>query len=382
MSFLQKEITLPKLHVPARRRSGAPSPSHPRPARRPGRMPHARTGVVGLELGATQVIAARASVRDGRLVAEQAAVRPLPPGLVRDGLVVDEAGLATELRAMFSQAGLPKRVRVGLATPRTIVRVIDLPPLDEADVRAALPFQAQERIPMPLDRAVLDHQTVGLIDTPEGKRLRVIVVATEREGVERLVATLRSAGLRPAGVDLSVFAAIRTLAGAEPPTGPVLYAQLGDLVNLAIADAGVCHFTRQAPQGLAHVLGQLAEQRGCTIEEARAALLAAAGDGPGEPTPAELAEVGALLARVAGEIGSELRAAAEFYGTQFGATVSEGIVTGALAPLRGFVEALGDASGLTLRCGEADVARPDALGGLDPRVAPVAVGLSVGRVAP
>lgn len=381
MSFLQKEITLPKLRPPKRRRSPASAPaSHGTRARRSA--PRSRGGVVGLELGATQAIAARATVRDGRLVADRAAVRQLPAGLVRDGLVVDEAGLATELRAMFAEAKLPKRVRVGLATPRTIVRVIDLPPLDESDVRAALPFQAQERIPMPLDRAVLDHQTVGLVETPDGVRLRVIVVATERAGVERVAETLRSAGLRPVGIDLSVFAAIRALAGAQPPAGPVLYAQLGDLVNVAIADAGVCHFTRQAPQGLAHVLGRLAEQRGSTLEEAYALLLAAGSDGPDAPTAAETGEVGALLARVAGEIGSELRAAAEFYGTQFGATVSEGFVTGALAPLRGFVEALGEASGLVLRCGEAAVARPDALGGVDPRVAPVAVGLSVGRVAP
>ncbi len=38
---------------------------------------------------------------------------------------------------------------------------------------------------MPLDRAVMDFHKVGLVDTPEGQRLRVIVVVTEREGVDR-----------------------------------------------------------------------------------------------------------------------------------------------------------------------------------------------------
>ncbi len=37
---------------------------------------------------------------------------------------------------------------------------------------------------MPLDRAVMDYQTVGLVDTPAGRRLRVVVVVTEREGVD------------------------------------------------------------------------------------------------------------------------------------------------------------------------------------------------------
>ncbi len=141
------------------------------------------------------------------------------------------------------------------------LRVIDLPPLDDKDIRTALMMQAQERIPMPLERAVMDFQTVGLVDTPDGQRLRVIVVVTEREGVDQLLDTLRRAGLRPEGIDLSVFSVIRALSHLEQNQGPVLYAQLGDLVNIAIAESGVCRFTRQAPQGLAMVLGRLAENR-------------------------------------------------------------------------------------------------------------------------
>ena len=64
---------------------------------------------------------------------------------------------------------------------------------------------------MPLDRAVMDFHKVGLVDTAEGQRLRVIVVVTEREGVDVLLDTLRRAGLKPEGIDLSVFSVIRSL---------------------------------------------------------------------------------------------------------------------------------------------------------------------------
>src|SRR6185312_6307970 len=104
----------------------------------------------------------------------------------------------------------------------TVLRVIDLPPLDDKDIGTALQIQAQERIPMPLERAVMDFQKVGPVDTPEGERLRVIVVATEREGIEQLLETLRRAGLRPEGIDLSVFSAIRALSHLEQDEGPVL----------------------------------------------------------------------------------------------------------------------------------------------------------------
>ena len=338
--------------------------------------------MTGLEIGATQAIAAEARLEDGQIVTERVAARALPHGLMSEGLVTAPDRLAGELRELFAEHGFSKRVRVGLATPRTVLRVIDLPPLEERDIGAALLMQAQERIPMPLDRAVMDFHTVGLVDTPDGRRLRVIVVVTEKEGVERLLDTLKLAGLKAEGIDLSIFAVIRALAGVRQTPGPVLYAQLGDLVNIAIAESGVCRFTRQAPQGLAVVLERLAEMRAIPIDEAREVLQAIGRPRLDAGSPGDQ-DVFALLARAAVELGSELRAAAEFYSTQFGSgVVSAGVVTGQLAPVPGFVDSLAAASGLELVCGEVTAVSAEALGGVDARLAPVASGLAVGELGP
>jgi type IV pilus assembly protein PilM len=366
VTVLKKQLSMPSL--PTLR------------GRKPSRSGRRSATVTGLEIGATKAIAAQARLQGGQIVAERVAGRQLPAGLMRDGLVTDPDRLAGELKSLFSEYKFSKRVRVGLATPRTVLRVIDLPPLDDKDIRTALIMQAQERIPMPLDRAVMDFHKVGLVDTADGQRLRVIVVVTEREGVDLLLETLRRAGLKPEGIDLSVFSVIRSLNHhVDTAEGPVLYAQLGDLVNIAIAEAGVCRFTRQAPQGLAMVLGRLAENRGIPLEQAYALLHS--GDGDELVADGDIS-VADLLRRAALELGSELRAAAEFYSTQFGPdVVTTGVVAGALAPLPGFVEALSAASGLELTCGEVISGTPDALGDIDPRIAAVATGLAVGALA-
>jgi type IV pilus assembly protein PilM len=365
VSVLNKQLSLPSL--PSLR------------VRKPARSSRRSATVTGLEIGATRAIAAQARLQGGQIVAERVAGRQLPPDLMRDGLIIEPDRLASELKGLFSDHKLSKRVRVGLATPRTVLRVIDLPPLEDKDIRTALIMQAQERIPMPLDRAVMDFHKVGLVDTAEGQRLRVIVVVTEREGVDVLLDTLRRAGLKPEGIDLSVFSVIRSLNHhVDAGTGPVLYAQLGDLVNIAIAEAGVCRFTRQAPQGLAMVLGRLAENRGIPLEEAYALLHNGDGEGPLDDGDIPVA---GLLKRAALELGSELRAAAEFYSTQFGSEiVTTGVVAGPLAPLPGFVEVLSAASGLELTCGEVIAGSEDALGDVDARIAPVATGLAVGAL--
>ena len=368
MSILTTQLSMPRL-------PGVKLPSRPS---RPARSRRSAT-VTGLEIGATQAIAAQSSVQDGRIVVQRAEIRPFPLGLMRDGLVVDADGLAHELKEMFAEHKLPKAVRVGLATPRTVLRVIDLPPLDEKDIRAALMMQAQERIPMPLDRAVMDFQTVGLVDTPEGRRLRVIVVVTEREGVETLLDALRRAGLKPAGIDLSIFAVIRALRVSPQASGSILYAQLGDLANIAIAESGVCRFTRQAPQGLALLLERAAENLAIPVEEALE-LVRRAGTLPDAERDDSDDAVARIIERTASELGSELRAAAEFYSHQFGGEpVTTGIVAGPLAPLPGFVSALAAASGLALTAGE--VATADSAGDIDARLAPLAGGLAVGELA-
>ena len=81
---------------------------------------------------------------------------------------------------------------------------------------AAVRFQAQEQIPMPLDQAVLEHQVVGGVPAEEGAapQVDVVVVAARRDMVSSFVEPIRRAGLEPVGVDLSAFAMIRALADA------------------------------------------------------------------------------------------------------------------------------------------------------------------------
>src|SRR5581483_8067808 len=99
--------------------------------------------------------------RAGGTAVDRAAVAPLAPGVVRDGEVVDIDTLAGELRTMFSEHKLGRRVRVGVANQRIVLRTVDLPPLRDAkEIASAVRFQAQEQIPMPLDQAVLEHHSL------------------------------------------------------------------------------------------------------------------------------------------------------------------------------------------------------------------------------
>jgi type IV pilus assembly protein PilM len=229
--------------------------------------------VVGLDIEPGLVAAVKARV-NGAILAERAAAQPLDADTVREGEVIDTDALTEALREMFATGGLGKRVRVGIANQRTVMRTLDLPPVtDRKELAAAVRFQAQDQVPMPLSTAVLDFHPLGIVDTPAGQRQRVVLVAAQRDMVERLLGAVRRAGLTPEGVDLSAFALIRSLhERTEGEQGRVLYLNVDGLSNLAIAEGTACRFTRVIGGGVEAMAGELATRRAISLDDARSLL--------------------------------------------------------------------------------------------------------------
>src|ERR671917_2097450 len=202
-------------------------------------------GTIGLDIDGRYLAAAQ--VANGRVT--QSASHELPEGLVRDGEVADVQALGEQLRTFAANAGLPKGVRLGVANQQIVVRVIELPRIeDERQRDAAVRFQASEAIAMPLDEAVLDHQVAGYAEAPDGTpRMQVVVVAARRTMIETLLQAVKAAGLKAEGIDLDAFALVRTL-GLDAVEGTAetarVFCHLGGVTNLAIAVGRACFFTR------------------------------------------------------------------------------------------------------------------------------------------
>jgi type IV pilus assembly protein PilM len=206
---------------------------------------NSQRGPVGLDIDSRYLAAAQ--VDAGRVV--RGASSELQDGLVRDGEVVDRDGLAKALKRFAHEAALPKSIRLGVTNQQIVVRVVELPRIDDPRQRdAAVRFQAAEAIAMPLDEAVLDHQVAGYAEGLDGApRMQIVLVAARRSMIEALLEAAKKAGLKPEGVDLDAFALVRTLAaepaGSADETARV-FCHLGGVSNLAVAVGTTCFFTR------------------------------------------------------------------------------------------------------------------------------------------
>jgi type IV pilus assembly protein PilM len=322
-------------------------PSLPKlPALKLGGGRRSSAGVVGLDVQPGYVAAVQARV-NGAIIAERAHALALPADTMREGEVLDEAVLGRTLRELFDQGGLPRRVRVGVANQRTVLRTLELPPVtDRKELAAAVRFQAQDEVPMPLGNAVLDFHPLGVVDTPNGPRQRVVLVAAQRDMVQRLLAAVDAAGLRAEGVDLSAFALIRALYRHDAEhEGRVLYLNVDGLTNMAIAEDSVCRFTRVVGGGLEAMAGELAERHGITVDDARALIAVADLKVP------EQLEDGLRLVLENGirEIAGEVRNSLDFHRSQEGGgDVSTVVLSGAALDVPGFDDVLERELGMSL----------------------------------
>lgn len=359
--------------------------SAPRDGRSPPAMASKRTsrrGIVGLDIEPGHLAAVEASA-NGSVAVERAVSALLPSEVMRDGEVSDPASLADALRALFQENGLDRRVRLGVANQRIVLRTLDLPPIeDRQDLEAAVRFQAQEHIPMPLDQAVIDFQSLGPVQTPDGERTRIALVAARRDTVERLLAAAQQAGLRPVGIDLAAFAMVRALhGGTVEASEPLVYVNVAGMTNIAIAEGPVCRFTRAVPGGMETMITQLAERRGLTTEHSRQWLGHVGLTEPVELVegdPEIVSEARGVLADGARQVADELRNTLDFQRSQNGGIqVSRAVLTGPAVSIAGFTEQVAADLGIPVQARVVREAHPGAAEGIDASRLTIAAGLAV-----
>ena len=168
-------------------------------------------------------------VVEGRRIRKWASL-PLEPGLVSQGLIVDEARVADELKELFKlvkeRVG---KVIAGLSGLNSLYRLISMPELPEAILPEAVKQEARRVIPVPLDEVYLSYQR---IPAPLGET-RVFLVAFPRNAADALYRTLQRAGVQPYIMDLAPLALCRTL---DEPRAIIINARLDNLDIIIMVD--------------------------------------------------------------------------------------------------------------------------------------------------
>lgn len=358
---------------------------------------------IGLDIGKSSIIGVQLGGKAPAAVLRAYHERPIPEGLVFEGEVVDAESLAGELKAFMREAHMKgKLVNLGVGNQKVIVRNIETPEMSDEELRGAIEFQAQDYIPIPVAEAVLDFQVVSRYADQDGvAKQRVLLVAAQRDMVDRFLLAATKAGLKVAGIDASAFALIRALSpsvsfvdqGGEEgkPLGVINISS--SVSSLVVAVDGVPKFTRTI--GFAHdqFKGVLVEHQGVEPEDADRLIEGIGLPGGVQPdletyNPVTVDEVHGVLATAADELADEIRRSIDYFQSQdYTTQVDHLVLTGRGALLRNLDSYLSESLGLHVSVGNplmkvsevANTIDGEVLMSVAPRLA-VAIGLALDEV--
>ena len=170
---------------------------------------------------------------------------PVPPGAAKDSEVLDRDAVAVALQRLWAEARISQRnVVLGVGNRRILVREHSTQLTNPAQIRQALPFEVQDRLPVPVDQAVLDFVPTAQDD----RGVHGLLVAAVAEHMEELVGALDKARLRPLSIDLVAFGYARALATLVEPGRTGLLVGIGEhTTHIVIATDGVPRFVRVVP---------------------------------------------------------------------------------------------------------------------------------------
>jgi type IV pilus assembly protein PilM len=304
--------------------------------------------LVGLKIGASQLAAARIS-NNGVAELQQIAREPLANGVVVGGELRDPEALGAALKIFFARHKLPrKNVRLGIASNRIGVRIIDIVGVEEERQLAnAVQFRAQEALPIPLDEAVLDYRVLEESIDDEGRKVqRVLLVVAYRELIDRYVHACRKAGITLAGIDLEAFALLRALGapGDRGASALVAVAIGHDRSTFAVSDGRICEFTRVVEWGgssLNIALARIFDSTPSEVEPIKRQLSLDGSTTPEDLSPEQAALALETVKRQVQTFARELVSSLQFYQNQPGSLgIGEIVLTGGTTHLPGLAEEL------------------------------------------
>jgi type IV pilus assembly protein PilM len=197
--------------------------------------------LIGVDIASTSLkLVELTQTGNGTYRLERYAIEPLPRETVTDGNISDLDQVSDALKRAWKRMGSHNRL-VAMALPAAMVitkKIIVPAGQTDEELELAVEVEANEYIPFALDEVNLDFQVIGPAPN-NAEDVEILIAASRKEKVEDRVAIAEAAGLKPAVMDVELYAtqeAFRLIAPSLPANGRDQ--------NIALVDVGahVMHF--------------------------------------------------------------------------------------------------------------------------------------------
>lgn len=266
--------------------------------------------MIGLDISDQSVkVVQLAHRKDYRLLSH--CWQAIPSGAIEKGIIRDAAAVRRTVLQALERCRISSDVHDGVVASipevQSFVRVIEVPLMQEDELREAVQWEVAQHIPFGLENVNIDWQPLPKGHRPAPGRQEVLVGAVQKRVVDPLIEMLQGLDLDVAALELESQALVRALISPELRSrqGLLIVDIGGASTNVIIHDHGAMRFTATLQRGVTKLLSVLPE-----ADQQRLSL----GKPPGPSLSREETErISGLLAAGATELVVEVRGVVEFY---------------------------------------------------------------------
>ena len=228
----------------------------------------------GLEFGSSSIKVAQVTVTGPKaFVVNAIGSGPNSAGSLDFADPLISQKIASSLKKVLAESGIKeKRVVVAIPESHVFSRIIEMPPMSDAELTSAISWEAEQFVPIPIADVELDYSIVDTGVNNKEKKMLVYMVAAPKKKLQAMVDFLINVGLDPIAVESEMVAIARSLSYL-PSAGPTLILSLGALSTLIgilkessllfsyVAAVGGVALTRSLSQSLTLPLPQAEEYK-------------------------------------------------------------------------------------------------------------------------
>ncbi len=167
----------------------------------------------------------------------------IKPGIVKEGAIQDEASLVKIIKdacaAVKGKKLGTKYVAVSLPEEKSFSQVIQMPRMTHEELTTAVPFEAENYIPLPIDKVYLDFQVIDEhSDQKQINHLDLMINVMPKNIVDGYVSCFKKAGLRPCVLEVESQAIVRALLKIEKSMPSTVFVDFGQTKTSFIIFSG------------------------------------------------------------------------------------------------------------------------------------------------
>jgi type IV pilus assembly protein PilM len=260
----------------------------------------------------------------------------VPKAMIINDVITDNKIFLTLLRQNLDRPQFGRLttnyVVASLPESKSFVRVIQIPKMSNSEADNAVPFEAENFIPLPLDQVYLDWEKIG----EDGDKMNVLMVAAPKEFVDGYMDMLDKAGLKAAALEVESQSCRRAVLLPESKETVLLVDMEAFRSSLIMIENGSLQFTSTIPIAGNSFTESVARALGVSVAKAEEIKHKV-----GIANTAEYPNIKTSMLPVLGNLEAEIKNILKFHGEHSGRQVERVLLSGGSAKLKNLAEYLG-----------------------------------------